>query len=176
MYSKYNTANHLSEIKNRKLQMKKGTVGLLIALTLRCGVAALSARGLSPLITVSGYAGQDVNLLTTGQMVEQELGTGETRRYRISAKSGEYISLLIEPRGIELKLLLSSGDGAQVAQVESVVEGEGGRTLSLIAKAPGDYQLVVSPAGRDEAHGSYQLKVTAWRIATPQDVSRVAAE
>src|SRR5215813_1679534 len=156
--------------------MKKGTVGLLIALTLRCGVAALGARGLSPLITVSGYAGQDVDLLTTGQMVEQELGTGETRRHRMSAKSGEYISLLIEPRGIELKLLLSSSDGAQVAQVESVVEGEGGRTLSLIAKVAGDYQLVVSPAGRDEAHGSYQLKVTEWRIATTQDVSRVAAE
>ena len=153
-----------------------GRVGLLVVLTLCCNLTALDAPGFSPLKIVSAPNAHDVRPLASGQRIERDLAGGESHAYRITAQSGEYVSLLVEPRGVELKLKLSAPDGQQVAQVEGVVEGVSGRTLSLIADRAGDYQLIVSSSSQESTRGGYQLRVAEWRPNEPRDVKRVAAE
>jgi CHAT domain-containing protein/tetratricopeptide (TPR) repeat protein len=118
--------------------------------------------------------------LIAGQTIERELAGSETHTYRIEARGGEFVGLIVEPRGIEVMLKLTSAEGRQVAHVQSAAEGVRGRPISFIATTTraattGAYQLSVSAFGQ-ALRGSYQIKVTEWRSATLADESRVAAE
>src|SRR5215813_5898117 len=117
--------------------MNIAKAGQLIALAL----AALSAPGLSSLITVSATSLQDVRQLAPGQPVERELAGGETHLYSARAAEGFYLRVVIVQRDVDVTLALIGTDGVVVAETDSAIGVYNQKRLSFVTEAAGAYRL-----------------------------------
>jgi CHAT domain-containing protein len=133
--------------------------------------------GLLALAATSALEAQEVQVLVLGEGVERPLAYGESHVYVIEASPGEFVQVLVEPRGgAELKLELASPEGRPIAQADRIVEEATARTLSWIADASGAHRLVVSCPFKGARGGPYEVKLAERRDAEPRDSQRVAAE
>src|SRR5216117_599451 len=70
---------------------------------------------------VFGPSGQQVRPLEPGQTIERELAGGQTHTYQIKLTAGQFLRVLVEQKGIDVVLALSSPDGRQL--IESDLTG-----------------------------------------------------
>jgi CHAT domain-containing protein/Flp pilus assembly protein TadD len=152
--------------------MNIAKAGQLIALAL----AALSAPGLSSLITVSATNLQDVRQLAPGQPIERELAGGETHLYSAPAAGGFYLRVVIVQRSGDVTLALIGADGRVVAETDSTLGVYNQKRLSFVTEAAGPYRLTVRSTAPDAARGAYQIEVAEARPATQSDHDIVTAE
>jgi CHAT domain-containing protein len=132
--------------------------------------------GFLALAATSALEAQEVHLLVLGEGVERPLAHGESHVYAIEARPGEFVRLLVEPRGgAELRLELASPEGRSIAQVDRIVEGVA-RTLSWIADVSGEHRLLVSTPFKGARGGPYEVTLAERRDGEPRDSHRVAAE
>jgi len=89
----------------------------------------------------------EVRPLVPGQPVEREIAGGESHTDQIALTAGQFVRVVVEQRGIDVKLALAGPDGKPV--IESDLTGIFGlpELLSCEATAPGTYQLVVRGNG-----------------------------
>src|SRR5258705_2692541 len=62
---------------------------------------------------------EDNSKLPSLSSVERELKGGETQSYRISLNSGQFLSALVEQRGIDVVIALFGPDSKQIAETDS---------------------------------------------------------
>jgi CHAT domain-containing protein/Tfp pilus assembly protein PilF len=118
----------------------------------------------------------EVRPLVPGQSVEREITGGQSHTYQINLTSGQFMRVVVEQRGIDVKLALSSSDGKPL--VESDLTGIIGarEPLSYEAAAAGTYQLVVRANGAANQSGAYVARLEVKTSASAQDRKRIAAE
>ena len=128
--------------------------------------------------TLSGAQTQSdpVRTLTTRETVERELRAGETHRYKIDLKAGEFLNAVLDQHTIDVQLILLGPDGQKLIEVDSPNGAEGPEPLFWIAGTTGDYQLEVRPRKKDASAGRYELKLREVRSLTEVDRKRVAAQ
>ena len=80
---------------------------IFFMLGLSCSLILFNATSASARTIPTSHA-QVVQLVAAGQTIERDLAGGELHAYRIAVRSGDYVGLLVEPGGIELKLKLPS--------------------------------------------------------------------
>src|SRR6266511_343541 len=114
--------------------------------------------------------------LEPGKPIERELSGGESHSYKITMISGQYLHIVVEQRGIDVAVALSTPDGKKVIEVNSDPSIEGLETVSTIAEAPGAYLIEVRPPEKTAKTGRYEIKVEELREATAEDKYRVAGE
>ena len=84
----------------------------------------------------------DTRDLKPGQPIEDELAVNKSHAYRATLKAGEYISVVVEQKGIDVAVTLFGTDGKKIADVDIVPANEK-ESISLVGEASGEYVLEV---------------------------------
>ena len=116
--------------------------------------------------------------LELGKLLERELNGDETHNYQIILKTGQYLQVNVEQKGIDVEVMLFSPDGKQLAISNSFNGASGPETISIIAQKSGNYKLKVRrfQEEKNPDTGRYEVKVEALRSPSEQDRIRVIAE
>ncbi len=124
---------------------------------------------------LSAAFGQEAASLTSGQNIEKNLSGGETHNYQISLKAGQFIRLLAEQRGLDVKIKLASKDGKQLVEVDLASDLAATESACWIAEADATYLVAIS-ASEKNARGRYALRLEGPRTPTDQDRSLFAGQ
>ena len=134
----------------------------------------LSLSLLMPLAGLPQVA-SGTNTLVDGQLIERTIAGGESHPYQISLGAGQYVRVVANQRGMDVKLSLAGADGKVI---ESDMTGIIGAPESLAYEAPaaGTYQLLVRANGAATQNGAYDIRLDVKASAGPQDRKRITAE
>jgi CHAT domain-containing protein/tetratricopeptide (TPR) repeat protein len=119
-------------------------------------------------------AADDINL-TLGQILQREIGGGETHTYTLELKAGQYARILVEQEGIDVVSTIFGLDGNRTV-VDRPNSSRGREVVSYIARQDGTYRLEIRTLERAAPRGHYRIAVSELRASGPRDESRLAAE
>jgi hypothetical protein len=105
----------------------------------------------------------DTRTLEVGKPVEREMKGGETHAYEIALEAGQYLNVVVDQRGIDVKVTVAGPDGKQLLEFNSRKQGQ--ETVAVVAESSGGYRLNVQPVDK-----RLRLVVTsfAWQIGACQ--------
>ena len=126
-------------------------------------------------LSVSAQGTQTPQTLAPGQPVEREIDRGQTHAYRISLAAGQFMRVVVEQRGMDVKVALAAPGGEQLTEFDFTRIG-GMESLSAEAAASGDYRLTVRATDVENDTGTYQVRLEVKAAATAQDRQRMSAE
>jgi CHAT domain-containing protein/Tfp pilus assembly protein PilF len=138
-------------------------------------------RRLLPLLLLAGggvaVAYQPSTPLTAaGGVRTVDLRGGETHRYSLPLRVGEFVNIAAQQIGVDLDAALLAPDGKTVAHSDLPNDDQGPEAIVAIAASAGDYTLVIRAPDRNAPPGRYEVRVVTVREATPEDRRMVAAE
>ena len=119
---------------------------------------------------------QDLPLLEPNQPVKRKINGGESQYYRIALMTGQYVQILVDQRGIDVRVKLFQPDGTIVAQSNRLTGSYGPEMISWVAESAGSYKLEVQSIERDQHADLYEVKLSAERVATFQDRYRISPQ
>jgi CHAT domain-containing protein/Tfp pilus assembly protein PilF len=129
-----------------------------------------------PVGTLVAQRSKNGQILVLGKSDERELSGGQSHFYQVVLLSGQYIRVVVDPRGIDMAVTLFSPEGKQIIEVHSPNDTPGSEPVSAIAQTSGTYRLVVRSLEKGMPAGRYKVKIEELRAATEQDKTRIAAE
>jgi tetratricopeptide (TPR) repeat protein len=116
-----------------------------------------------------------ITRLTVGLALEREAAVGETHRYSLELRVGQYVQLVVEQRGADVSETVTGPDGGQLLDTDTGYSREiGPDPVAFIARADGVHQLSLK-VGSVLPRGRYQIRLEAIREPTPADRLRVKA-
>jgi CHAT domain-containing protein len=135
----------------------------------------------SPLLCLAQFAGEkdlneDVPELKLNQPVSKTLGGGETHRFRVSMRAGEYLHVTVQQQGIDVMLNLISDDPKESIVIDRPNAAYGREGLSFIAINEQKVVLRLNSYGPKANQGRYSITVDAQRPSVPRDRRMMAAE
>jgi CHAT domain-containing protein len=122
-----------------------------------------------PLIAAAQSPTTDLKLKTP---VDREIKSGDTQSYTISLASGQYAHITVNQLRIDVVVVLLTPEGKELTKAENL----NGAPLSLIAETAGSYRIDLRGTTKEPVTGSYRIELKEVHNATPQDITRVAAE
>lgn len=112
--------------------------------------------------------GQESPSLNSGQLFEKNLSGGESHRYTVSFASGQFIRVVVEQRGLDVKIKLARKDGKQLAEIDLVSDVPGTESAFWLAESDIAYQIVISASDKN-ARGQYAVRLEGPRTPNEQD-------
>jgi CHAT domain-containing protein/Tfp pilus assembly protein PilF len=145
-----------------------------------CGKVTLRLTAIALAALLTGHAraqgnsqSAEVPPLTIGNLIEHELGTGQTHRYQITLTAGQYLKISVEQRGADVAVALRSADGVAMAEADSDRGLSGQEILTLVTSVACNCRLEVRSTGKTAGH--YVMKLEELRPATTLDTERLKA-
>jgi CHAT domain-containing protein/Tfp pilus assembly protein PilF len=126
-------------------------------------------------LTVAQQKQLEVRELVPGQTIDQEVERGETRKYRISLRAGEFVRVVVTPQAIDLAVTLYGPDGEKLLESD-FLKYPGPEPLSFVAEKAGDYVVATTASARGVTKSSYVLTTEKRTAATEADKERLAVE
>jgi CHAT domain-containing protein/Flp pilus assembly protein TadD len=138
---------------------------LVISVTL--SLLFISIQAASGMVNQS-VENQPSRKLELGKPIERELIGGQHHSYQMTLDANQYVSIVVDQRGIDVAVKLFGPDGKQIAAIDSEIRSHGSETVSWVAEELGSYRLdvVMKPMF---AAGRYEIKVEELRTATDND-------
>ena len=136
--------------------------------------AQTSQDSRSPLI--KQYSQEDLREIEPNTPMERDLAGGETHYYGLALRSGQYVQIVIDQRGVDVVATVFGPDGDLLAEVDRPSGSRGPEAISYIAQVPGVYRLRLRSLEKSAGLGSYQIRIKELRKATERDDSRITAE
>jgi CHAT domain-containing protein/tetratricopeptide (TPR) repeat protein len=144
---------------------------------------SLPHRLLAPFATLalifSGALSADQVLeqrLTTGEGISAQLRGGEGHTYIVPLRAGQFLSAVVEQKGVDVEVTVTSPAGNVVAHSDLPNADRGPEPVMAIAEATGDYKIVVRAGNATAPPGQYEVRVEAVRPPTAEDRLRIEAE
>jgi CHAT domain-containing protein/tetratricopeptide (TPR) repeat protein len=156
-----------------------------MSLIIRCGLRAVPALlmslslffcSLGTALPLSPQQRESASTLNPGEVIEREMVGAAVHSYRVALKSGQFVHVTVQQKGIDVVLTLIGPDGAPLIEADSPNGAEGPESLSYIADRNGSYTLKISSLEKEAPAGRYTVKIEELRAATPKDRTRLAAE
>src|SRR5688572_12470553 len=110
--------------------------GLLVLATVSL-TGGLNARSTSPQESAAG----SVTGLTEGFVLEREAVVGETHRYSIELRAGQYLQLAVDQRGADMAETVTGPHGDVLLESDMPCGEIGTEPVALIAPADGVYAI-----------------------------------
>jgi CHAT domain-containing protein/tetratricopeptide (TPR) repeat protein len=160
--------------------MKKAR--FLITLIPAIAIGILSLSSAAPTLRENHIGGAAQTLTVTvvlepGKTLERQIKGSQLHHYHITTGSGQYLNVVLDQRGIDVKIKLFDPKGEQIGEMDW--QGKQGReSLWALADKAGDYRLEVHPNDKQAAEGAYTIKIekiASWQDAPPADKDRVTA-
>jgi CHAT domain-containing protein len=139
-------------------------------------IAAARQKPVAELINKLKFVGrpqqdpQEVTSIGLGKPVENEISGGQVQSYRINLSAGQFVSVIVQQRGIDVIEKVFAPDGKLVAQFDSELRPQEAETAEFVAETQGVYRLDVK-AKIKGAVGRYEIRVAEIRAANEQDRS-----
>ena len=114
--------------------------------------------------------GRTPAVLEPSTAIERPLAPREEHRYQLAMTAGEFVSVIVEQRGIDVIVQARRPDGSAIADFQQEIRRQGEEQVDVVADADGTYILAVK-AGPGIASGSYAIRVAGRRAATDADRS-----
>jgi CHAT domain-containing protein/tetratricopeptide (TPR) repeat protein len=138
---------------------------------LALALSAVTLLRAEPLQTPSSA---EIRLLVPDDVIEREMRAGETHRYSIELRQGEYFQAVVEQNGVDVAETVAGPDGQTLLEMDSFSAASGPDPLAFIASAAGRHTLTLR-ASNDEPPYRYALRVEAVREPNSLDRLRVDA-
>ena len=129
-------------------------------------LSAASSRGQT-------VAQQDLPLLEPSQPIKRKIGGGESHYYRIALMADQYVQIIVDQRGIDVRVKLFQPDGNVVAESNRLTGSYGPETISWVAQNAGFYKVEVRSIERSQRADFYEVKLSEEHVATFQDRNRI---
>ncbi len=142
---------------------------------LDCRFATLAALVFS-MALAEAQSRLDVMPVPGGPTIDRELRSGEVHSYRADFRSGEFFYAIVEQKCIDVVVRLWSPTGDLLGQIDSPTGATGPERVLHLAQQPGTYVVEITPLAHAGVVGHYEFRVVAQRLATRQDIDRLAAE
>jgi len=121
-------------------------------------------------LIISNAAGQDLEgVLSSEEPIQRHLARGEEHRYLIVLGDGEFASVVVEQRGIDVGVAVRDGSNALVENVQDEIRRDGEEHIEIVAARAGSYTLSITPADGTVDDGDYVVRIETRRGATVLD-------
>jgi CHAT domain-containing protein/tetratricopeptide (TPR) repeat protein len=124
---------------------------------------------------VAGASSEPLPALRQGSELAGDLAAGQTDRRSLSLSAGDFAAIVVEQRGVDLTLTLTTPSGEALVVVDGMDDEYRPERLVAVAPASGAYRLDISSA-TPNGRGAYRLRVVALRPATAADTTLVDGE
>ena len=114
-------------------------------------------------------ATQEVTSLEMGKVIARELSGGQEHSYQLALAEGQYASLTIEQRGIDVVVQLQEIGGKVLVSFDGEYRNQGEEKVEMVAEAAGSYRLSVTASSKSAPTGQYEIRVAEIRPATRND-------
>ncbi len=114
-------------------------------------------------------------LLELGNEIEIEIEPGQTRSYRVEARAGELIHVVVDQRGIDVIAALLDPEGELLVQSDRAIDDIGPEPLLALAKVNGSYRLLVEAPATADAPGKCVVWIEELHSAADRDRQRAEA-
>ncbi|HEX7772956.1 MAG TPA: PPC domain-containing protein, partial [Pyrinomonadaceae bacterium] len=109
--------------------------------------------------------------LQLGTPIERTLGPGQVHEFTVNLEENSFIQLVVEQRGIDLFVKVSSPSGKNLGEYDTPNGADGPENVSFVASTAGTYRITISPLGTtDQTTGRYEIKVLELRKATDDEL------
>src|SRR5437868_2780214 len=109
--------------------------------------------------------------LQSGTPIERTLGPGQVHTFTVDLQENTYIQVVVEQRGIDVVVTVSSPTGNNLGEFDSPNGDDGPENVAFVAVTAGTYQISVHPFGPDNTpQGRYEIKIVELRQATEQEL------
>lgn len=142
------------------------TIVLLISFQ---SIIALPARNIS-------FTNTTTQNLEQKNLVERDLKGGEGHAYTINLAMGQFFSVDVEQKGIDIIIVLLSPDNKELTQVDSPYTNLGRESLCWVAENTGAYKLQVLSLDKNARSGKYSFQIKEIRQSNDLDKQAVAAQ
>jgi hypothetical protein len=113
--------------------------------------------------------------LEPGKAIERAVAAGNAHDYKISLKTGQFLYLVVDQRGIDLVVRGFGPDGKRIAEVDSPNGNSGPEPVRVVAAGSGEYRLEIRPLEKTAKPGGYQVKIEEL-LTADQYAERLAAD
>lgn len=164
----------------RKLTQYPRVAFILVAsLFLLASVRSATAAGLGSASdqtnassSTSSQGESDVRERELGKPIERQLAAGQHHTYQVSLAAGQFMHVVVEPRGMAVDVILF---GPDVKPIMNLAAAAGSAEhLYLIAKEHGIYRIEIQSS--EDVAGNYRIELDGLRVAAPNDKSLAFAE
>src|ERR1051326_8418636 len=114
-------------------------------------------------------AAQSTAILEPHQPVERELRGGQSHSYHFDSAANQFVDLIVEQRYIDVIVVLTSPDGAQLAEAAPLGRLPGPEPLSVLLDKAGRYKVEVRAATKAAVPGHYRISLAERRPALSSD-------
>jgi CHAT domain-containing protein len=111
----------------------------------------------------------DARELKPDQTASGEIAGTQRHGFDVALKSGDYLGVRVDQKGIDLVLGAHGPDGRLIVETDFRATADGTDWLSVLAEADGLYRITLRPRLADAATGRYELRLTGPRPASPGD-------
>ena len=114
---------------------------------------------------------QSQTTLQLGTPIERTLSTGQAQEFTITLQENTFVQLVVEQRGIDVVVRVSSPEGKSLGEYDSPNGNNGPEHVSFVGPAAGAYRINVSPLNpADPSTGRFEIKLLEVRPATEQEI------
>src|SRR5262249_28351943 len=120
-----------------------------------------SAQGLAQVASQEpndAGSGNDVRMPEQGQSIKRRLAVGQEHIYQIKLSVDQFLKVAVEQQGIDVIVRVVAPDGQRITEFDSESSLWGKESVTLVAKAPGDYRLIIKPRQKLASAGANQLR------------------
>jgi len=117
---------------------------------------------------------QDFTLLKSESIVDKEISNGQKHVYRIDLAAGQYASISIFQRRIDISLTILDADGNLFAEPEVSKAENHEKLISILAERSGKFSFNFTTKTQNTQTGSYRIKTG--KIKAPTERERELAE
>ena len=128
---------------------------------------------LLPFLVCSSFTvtkAQSSGTLQLGVPIERTLGSDQVHEFTVNSKANSFVQLVVEQKGIDVVVKISSPDGKELARCDTPNGADGLEQVSFLATESGKYRIAISPLNKDAASGRYQIKLIEAREATEEEI------
>ncbi len=105
---------------------------------------------------------QEPKVLELGKPMKRDLAGGQQHAYQLTLAEGQYISVTIEPRAINVVARLFGTAGTLVTEVASGNSIRGQVQVELLVESTGSYRLNIEAGEKRAFGGHYEILATEW--------------
>ena len=109
-----------------------------------------------------------ITTLEPGSALERELAPGKKHGYQLVLPKGQFARVVVEQRGIDVAVRVSTTDGKLIAKADSELGNQGREKVEFVAESDGPIQIKVEISSG--AAGRYVIQIDELRTATAKDV------
>jgi CHAT domain-containing protein len=121
-------------------------------------------------LLITNAAVQDSEVvLTSAEPIPAHITAGEEHRYQLVLEAGEFASVVVEQKGIDVSVFVRDSGNGFAADFQDEITREGEERVEIVADKAGAYVLAIKPADGANAPGDYAVRLDARRAATDTD-------